>query len=146
MNSIHSSKYEADFVEWIEQQVTLLHEKRLDLIDVDHIAEELISMGKDHHRELESRLEILMMHLLRCQFQPDQKSASWLGTIREQRTRIHRLLRQSPSLGPLVGKYALDAYADAVARAVIDTGLTTGTFPRACPYQSSELLDVEFIP
>ena len=63
-------------------------------------------MGKSQHRELSSRLEILLMHLLKCLSQPTMTSSSWLGTIREQRSEINRLLKQSPGLTHFVAEFA----------------------------------------
>jgi hypothetical protein len=39
-------------------------------------------MGRSEKRELESRLEVLIMHLLKWQFQPNLRSRSWKLTIK----------------------------------------------------------------
>ena len=55
-------------------------------------------MGKRDRRQLRSRLQVLIMHLLKWQFQPDKQSQSWLATIDHQRDQIEALLLDSPSL------------------------------------------------
>ena len=46
----------------------LLRDGRLTEIDGEHIAEELESMGKLDLRQLRSRLQVLVMHLLKWQY------------------------------------------------------------------------------
>lgn len=76
----------------------LLREGRLAEIDCEYVAEELEDMGAAKERELESRLGVLMAHLLKWIFQPERRGNSWIATIKEQRQRVVRLLRKNPSL------------------------------------------------
>jgi len=59
-------------------------------------------MGRRDKREIESRLVVLLAHLLKWRVQVWFQSRSWSATIREQRRRIGRLMRESPSLQPSV--------------------------------------------
>lgn len=138
--------YERDFVLWIEQQLELLRAKKFDQLDLDNVIEEFDDMGKNHRRELKSRLEVLLIHLLKCQFQAELKSRSWLSTFRTQRSEIGRLLEQSPSLKHCVDAYAHDAYLTATELASIETGLPVTTFPSVNPFTPAQLLDTTFVP
>ncbi|MBI3698676.1 MAG: DUF29 family protein, partial [Acidobacteria bacterium] len=62
--------YDLDFFEWTARNAELLREGRFTEADMEHIAEELEDMGKRDRRELESRLELLLEHLLKWQMQP----------------------------------------------------------------------------
>ena len=115
--------YEQDFYLWICHNVELLKNGRLSQIDVRNITEELEDMGRSQHRELMSRLEVLFAHLLKWQFQPDHRSNTRKGTIVEQRHRIKRLLKASPSLKHQIGKKITEAYPDAVEYAAAETGI-----------------------
>ena len=55
-------------------------------------------MGKSEQRELETRMAVLLAHLLKWQYQPTHRGRSWLATIREQRKMIAIRLKQTPSL------------------------------------------------
>jgi len=90
--------YEADFQAWVMSNARLLREGKLTELDAEHIAEELESMGASERRELLYRLQVLLLHLLKYQYQPERRGKSWLLTINHQRTAIERLLEQSPSL------------------------------------------------
>ncbi|HHC24626.1 MAG TPA: DUF29 domain-containing protein [Desulfobacterales bacterium] len=145
MNNLESV-YEQDFYLWICHNVELLKNGMLSQIDLKNIAEELEDMGKSQHRELLSRLEVLFAHLLKWQFQPDHRSNSWKGTIVEQRHRIKRLLKTSPSLKHQMEKKITEAYSDAVEYAAAKTGIPESDFPQTCPYSMDEALDKNFYP
>jgi hypothetical protein len=71
--------YDQDFLAWTEQQAALLRAGRLDQLDLDNLAEELDAMGRGEWGELESRLELLLMHMLKWDCQPARRSRSWKG-------------------------------------------------------------------
>ena len=62
--------HETDFYAWANEQARLLRAGRLAEADLEHIAEEIESMGKTEKRELTSRLRVLLAHLLKWAFQP----------------------------------------------------------------------------
>jgi hypothetical protein len=103
-------------------------------------------MGKRERRELESRLEILLQHLLKWQIQPERRGTSWLGTIELQRLEITKLLEEMPSLKNLLASRLGQSYKGGVLRASIETGLPKSTFPKLCPYTLDQILDPEFLP
>lgn len=138
--------YERDFALWIDAQLEILRARKFEQLDLDNVIEELDAMGKNQRHELRSRLETLLVHLLKCQFQPDHKSGSWIGTVHEQRSQIVHLLQASPSLKNFVSEYATASYAGAVRRAAAETGLPRAVFPLKNPYANNALLDLEFVP
>ena len=94
-------EYEEDFYAWTTHNVKLLREGKLSEIDVEHIAEEIESMGKSEKRELLSRLAVLMAHLLKWKFQPARRSKSWALTIKNQRIELDDLHSQFLVVLPL---------------------------------------------
>jgi hypothetical protein len=138
--------YDEDFALWIEQQTSLLSSRQFEQLDVHHLIEELRAMVAHNRRELGSRLEVLMMHLLKCQFQPSHKSPSRLNTIDHQRGEISELVRESPSLAPTIAQVAKHRYQRARRMAIRETGLRKEEFPAALPYTAQQLLDDEFVP
>ena len=142
----HGAGYEEDFVLWTERQAALIRARQLDLVDWDNVAEEIESLISGDRRELCSRLEVLMMHLLKWQFQPMHRSRSWRSTIRNQRGRIERVLKQSPSLRREVAKLGREEYAAACEAASAETGFALRTFPKALPHTAEQILDEDFFP
>jgi hypothetical protein len=143
---IMSTPYDHDFYAWLQDQATLLKAGRLAELDIDHLIEEIESMGASERRELINRLRILLVHLLKWQFQPDARSSGWRGTIIEQRRQLETLLGQSPSLRHLVPEAMADAYPKARDDAADETGLAPATFPDICPYSIDQTLTVDYWP
>lgn len=93
-----------------------------------------------------SRLLILVARLLKWQFQPVHRGASWRGSIAEQPVRIIRALPLSPSLKPWLPKAVAETHDDAVGLAAGETGLPVGSFPAPCPWSPEQLLDRTWWP
>jgi hypothetical protein len=138
------SLYDSDFYAWTQQQAKLLRNQSLNELDLVHIAEELEDMGRSEKRELVSRLEVLLIHLLKWQFQPSLRSRSWQLTIQEQRLRLEQHLAENPSLKGLLPEYLMRAYQLAVIGAEKETGLAD--FPSSCPYTPEQIFDSAFLP
>lgn len=146
--SIHTNTelYHKDFYAWINSQIDLLRQNRVQELDRDLLVEELEDMGKRHQNELVSRLIVLIAYLLKWQYQPEHRSSSWRGSIIEQRVQIRRGIRSSPSLKPFLIEAIRESYPDALHIACKETGLDKSAFPEQCPYQEQELLDEDFWP
>ena len=134
------SLYEQDFYQWTQEQAALLRAGALSQIDVENLIEEIESMGKSQKRALESRLTVLIMHLLKWDYQPEYQSRSWKSTIVIQRKEIHRLVRMNPGLRNTLPIVADEVYKDAVEIASIETGLPESTFPETSPYSIEEVM------
>lgn len=100
-------------------------------------------MGRSEWRELENRLELLLAHMLKRQYQPDKHTRSWDATIDEQRRAIERLLARSPSLKRDLPETIHAMYRYAVRKAVRETGLVAETLPATLPYSVDEVLREE---
>lgn len=140
------SLYERDFCLWLEQQAELLREGRLSELDAANLLEEIESMGRKDRRAIKSNLTVVLTHLLKYQYQPDQRSGSWRASIVEHRQRLRDDLEESPSLVGYVGAVLDRAYADARMRALAETGLPAKQLPRTCPYTLGQTLDLDFLP
>lgn len=141
-----TSLYEADFFEWTQRTAALLRQRRFDELDAEDTATEIEDMGRRDARELSSRLEVLVAHLLKWQFQSDARGRSWRRTVLAQRLAIKKLLEQSPSLAARLRSSLADSYRGAVKRAAVDTGYAHDHFPDVCPYAIDQLLDEDFLP
>ncbi|SKB12969.1 conserved hypothetical protein [Planktothrix sp. PCC 11201] len=138
--------YETDFYGWIQNQVNLLKTKQWQQLDHLNLIEEIEALGRKERQELRNRLGILLGHLLKWQFQPNKRTNSWLGTIREQRVQIKFLLQDSPSLKPYLNQVLPDAYELGLALAIRETKLGEQIFPEVCPYTLEQTLDLQFLP
>jgi hypothetical protein len=132
--------YDQDFYLWIETISKQLKAGKFAEIDLANLIEEIESMGKSEKRELKSRLIVLLMHLLKWQYQPEKRSESWRSTITEQRICIELLLEDSPSLQPLFIEIFADCYEKARLKASEETGIKLNFFPKESPFSLEETL------
>lgn len=134
-----ATKYDADFATWASEQAKALAEGRFADLDLQHLTEEVAGMGKSERRELESRVRVLLTHLLKWNYQPLARSRSWYLTVREQREKIQRLFQDSPSLRPALAEVIESEYPHALADAVEETGLDYADFPATCLFSTERL-------
>lgn len=138
--------YDRDFYAWANEQAELLRAGRLSEADIEHIAEEIESMGKSEKRELINRLRVLLLHLLKWQFQPSRRGASWQGSIINTRDELDDHLQDNPSLKSQLSAALATAYRRALVDAVTETELKKGISPQSCPWTYDEVMDPGFWP
>ena len=136
--------YESDLYEWTKEQADALRHRASNALDWDNLAEEIESLGASNLDQIESRLENLILHLLKWKYQPEWQCGSWRGSIFEARRRIARLIKKNPSLRSYPGAYLPEAYPVARERALLETGLYR--LPEACPWTIEEVLADDFLP
>jgi hypothetical protein len=125
-------------------QADALRRRGANEIDWDNVAEEIESSGRNDRRQIEHRLENLILHLIKWKYQSEWQSPSWPGgSIVEARHRVKSLIDESPSLRECPGEHLSRAYAYARPKALIETGLYR--LPEVCPWTIDEILDEEFL-
>ena len=139
------SLYDRDFYLWIQATAQQLKEGKFNEIDIPNLIEEIESMGRSEKRELKSRLIVLLMQLLKWQYQPEKRSESWRSTISEQRICIEGLLEDSPSLQPLISEVFDDCYQKARLKASEETGIKLNFFPKESPFTLEETLQASLL-
>lgn len=140
-------RYEIDVIAWANEQAAFIRAGQFDRLDLEHLAEEIEDVGKSELRELESRMAVLLSHLLKWQFQPAYRGSSWEYTINDQRIMISRRLTRTPSLKPYLRdeEFWQEAWADGRRIAENETGILN-TFPKSCPWTFEQIMDPQFWP
>lgn len=141
-----SALYDQDFYAWANQQARLLRAGKLSEADLEHIAEEIESMGKSEKRELISRLTVLLLHLLKWEFQPVRRGPSWRLSIANTRDALTDHLADNPSLRSVLEASVETAYRRARRDAALETGFPESTFPAVCSWSFSQMMDEDFWP
>jgi len=140
------SLYNQDFHAWTQKQAHLLKSGQLADIDMENIIEEIEGMGASERSQLQSRLKILIGHLLKWQYQPAFRSRSWKLTIEEQRLSVVEMMEDSPSLKGVLAERLLKAYVHGVLLAAKETYIDKKVFPETCPYTIEQILDATYYP
>jgi hypothetical protein len=137
-------RYEDDLHAWADEQVALLRTGRLERLDVANVAEEIADVGANQYDKLESALEVLLMHMLKWDHQPERRGASWEITIEEQRERAAKQLRKNPSLRSRIPEAIADGYRLGRLRAAREMKVNPNSLPLACPYDWEAITSREF--
>jgi hypothetical protein len=133
-SDVPRTRYEADLYGWAMEQAALLRAGRIAEADAAHIAEELDDVGNEQYDKLHSALRLILLHLLKWDYQPERRSRSWHLSILVHRKHVLRVLRKNPGLQSVVDEAATEAYEVARIEAAAQTLLEEDVFPLECPY------------
>ena len=115
------SLYDRDLDLWLEMAIAQLKAGDFHNLDVENLIEELEGLSGSNKREIETRLERLIEHILkRCYVNMPECYRGWLMTIFDQRRDIVKLLRQSPSLKRHFVKMFDDCFETSLKRIKIE--------------------------
>jgi uncharacterized protein DUF29 len=140
------SDYETDVYAWTQQQAAALRAKDWAALDLEHLAEEIESVGIADEHAITRHLQRLLGHLLKWRYQPTHRTPSWRRSIRQARDRIQDRIDRSPSLRDYPARRLPLAYRRARRDAADETGLPLATFPETCPWPLAQVLDEDFWP
>jgi hypothetical protein len=141
------STYDTDFYAWTQQQAAALRAKEFTALDLEHLAEEIESMGKRDRRAVERYLVVRLCHGLKWVYQSERRGRSWQRTLTVTRQRLVRLLRDHHTLRAELAELIPAAYADARELAAAETGLPLSAFPPDCPWpEPDQVLAADFPP
>ena len=86
---------------WTEEQAAALRRAKVSNLSLDweNLAEEIESLGKSDRRALRSQTRRILRHLFKLETSPAvEPRTGWRATVRDARSEIADVLRDSPSL------------------------------------------------
>lgn len=144
---------DADFAAWIGHQVEALKAGRFDQLDIEDLSDEVESLAKRDFKKLRSALRVILQHMLKWDYQPERRGASWRKSINDARERVWGELASSPSFRPRAAEAVEQAFPQARIKAWAETGVyKLEREPKDCPYSWDEImfrpheLDVDCVP
>ena len=142
--------YERDFHAWCTEQAAHLRQRARpganDGLDYENLAEEIEGLARSDKRAIKSQMLVLLIHLLKWQFQSDHRSKSWQRSISNARNEIADLLLDSPSLKRYARDVIDEVYPRAAEDAAAETGFDRSVFPMDCPFANAQVVDPDFLP
>lgn len=159
-----SGLYENDKIAWAKQQIEYLKNDKLDLVDIEHVIEELEDMGDSQYEKLESYLEVLLTHLLKYNYQINILQDrwvencvihTWLPSINNSRNQINKILKKKASLEKRLDEALEISYELAKSNAIGELNyyikiennlLNSKSFPDLCPWKTEEMLKINWLP
>ncbi|OIP70124.1 MAG: hypothetical protein AUK48_13950 [Oscillatoriales cyanobacterium CG2_30_44_21] len=127
--------YDRDLDLWLEMSIIQLKAGDFQNLDIDNLIDELEGLSGSNKREIESRLIRLIEHILkRCYVDMPDCYRGWEVTIINQRDKLKRLLRQSPSLK----RHFLQSFDESfdTALEIVKTEYDCITFPETWQFSS----------
>jgi hypothetical protein len=138
------ARYDSDFYSWSQEQGRLVREGRWSEVDRQNVAEEIESLGREQFNKLESAVRIVLIHMLKWDYQPERRSRSWALSIKGRRIALRNVIADNPGLKPRIGEAITRAYEQACVEAANETGLGQKIFPATCPYSFDDITSREF--
>lgn len=141
--------HDEDFYEWAQRQARLLHEGRFHEADIDHIVEEIESLGRSDLSAAGSLAVRIMEHLLYLKLSPSElPRAHWKGELIVRRGQLSDRLRDSPSLQRKLADAFDEQWRRARRLALVKLGERDGirNMPTDNPFTLEQVLDEEFFP
>src|ERR1700758_131667 len=87
-----AADYWSDFYSWLMEQAAHIRAGRWEAVDRENLAEEIESLGREQFNKLESALRVLMMPMLKWDYQPQRRGRSWMPSIEGQRLDLEHVL------------------------------------------------------
>jgi hypothetical protein len=147
MNNI-KSLYEQDYFLWLEETYKMLENDQIKELDFLHLKEEILSLGNEQRRKVDSYLRQLLIHLLLYQYwdsEKDRCAKGWQNEIDNFRFELELLLR-SRTLYNYFLQEIEEIYVKARRQAIKKSELPSNLFPESCLFSADALLDPEFLP
>jgi hypothetical protein len=138
--------YERDYFAWSQDQAARIRSAKPTGVDWENVAEEIESLGRSDKRAIESDLNVVLVHLLKWAFQPDERKRGWRSSIVEHRHRIAKRVKESPSLKGYPAEILAEEYRYARTTAADETGLSETASPANSPFTIAQVLDPDFYP
>lgn len=147
MNDV-SALYEQDYYLWLQETYQMLEKKEMNRLDLPHLMEEILSLGNEQRRKVDSYLRQLLIHLLLYQYwesEKDRCAKGWQNEIDNFRFELELLLKSKTLYNYFLQEIA-EIYLKARKQVIKKSELPSDTFPENCPFTPENLLDSEFLP
>lgn len=136
---VTSDAYEADFFKWTKDQAKLLKKQEFSKLDIANLIEEIESLGRSEKRALQSYIKVLLMHMLKKDYQKREKTRSWDLSIKASSHDVKQVLADNPTLKSKLKDIVKEAYFSARLQAAAETRMPEKTFPEECPWTLKDL-------
>ncbi|MCA2811488.1 MAG: DUF29 domain-containing protein [Microcystis sp. M090S1] len=140
--------YEQDYLAWLEETAKQLRQKQTDVLDWEHLGEEIEALGNEQRHKVDSYLLQLLIHLLLYQYWPEERercAREWQDEIGNFRVELELLLESKTLYNYFLTRIAV-IYPKAVKRVRQKSQLPAAIFAESCPYSPEQILDSDFLP
>jgi Domain of unknown function DUF29 len=126
-------------------QAAALRAGDFERLDLGNLAEEIEDVGSEQLHKLTSAYRIILLHMLKWDYQPERRSRSWITSIESHRAHAEDVLEDNPGLQSREDVALARAYRRARIEAAGETNFEKSVFPNSCPYSLGEVMGREFL-
>jgi hypothetical protein len=140
--------YEQDYLAWLEETAKQLRQRQTDVLDWEHLREEIEALGNEQRHKVDSYLLQLLIHLLLYQYWTGERercAKGWQDEIGNFRVELELLLESKTLYNYFLTRIAV-IYPKAVKRVRQKSALPVAIFAETCPYSPEQILDSDFLP
>jgi len=138
--------YDEDFYAWAHEQIRFLRERRIDLLDIEHLAGELDKVAKAKLRVLVDRTVKLLVHLFRWRYLPTERTDGLRAMIEAERSAVLERLQESPSFSNTTDEPSNYQMVWERALSEVTTDSQRDYFPDECPWSIDDVLSRGWLP
>ena len=138
--------YNEDFFAWALEQMQFLRERRVDLLDIEHLTDEIKKVTQTRLRAFVDRMMKLLVHLFSWQYLPTERTDGLKAMIEAERSAVLSGLKESPSLKGVTDDP--DDYQRLwnCALSQVTTESQRDYFPDECPWSIDDVLSRGWLP
>jgi hypothetical protein len=138
--------YDEDVYAWAFEQVRFLRDGRFDLLDIEHVADEIEKVALTELHVLVNRIARLLVHLFKWQYLPTERTDGLRAMIEAERSAVLEGLEESPSLSCTTDAPSRYQMVWKCALFQITTESQRAYFPDECPWAIDDVLSRGWLP
>lgn len=131
--------YDEDYYGWVIQQADHLKNSEFDKLDIEHLIDEFLSLGRNEIDKIENFIETIFMNMLKIKYQPHMHTRSWDLSIKISSHKAKDILEDNPSLKSHLKGIISHSYSHAKLVASSETGIDEYEFPAECPWTVKDI-------
>lgn len=137
--------HDTDFAAWLEEQISLMRQRKFEQLDMDNLLEEMKDLGHSDKSVIRSMWKQTLHHMLKWTYQPNNRSKSWKKSILAHSKKARECYNDNPGFKQFLDKLFSEAYEEARFKAADETSIDIDIFPEICEWTYEQLLDEKFI-
>lgn len=148
-----TKSYDEDVVAWSIEQAQIIRTGQFELLDREHVADEIEDVGRAEKREFEKRLSLLLAHLMIWLHEPERQSKDFASSIRLDRKHVAYHLKDKPSLQTCFADddWLKMVWASSIVKAIAEVWASDlpdsiGEFPEICPWSMVDVMAQGWLP
>jgi hypothetical protein len=131
-----------DYYLRLESAIQAIKQKETNGLTFEKLLNNIENLKNEKEETTKENLKIIIVHLLKWNYQPEKRCQAWINLINEHRQRLYDEFETSPSLEDFCKEFFPEAYKEAYKLAVKEIDLSIIHFMNEdeCPFSYEQTL------